>query len=105
MLPDKNKMNEWDALEAFLNNSKHYWHPNYKKCYKHENLSDEPDQFMKTIGQENCSQREFSDMVEDGYADFWEKRGRGKDAFDPYVAKYVSDFFEIYEGGKIETSL
>ena len=29
------KMDEWDALEAFLNDSKHYWRRDYFEQYKH----------------------------------------------------------------------
>ena len=30
-------MDEWDALEAFLTKTKHYWHPRkYKVSYKNE---------------------------------------------------------------------
>ena len=39
--------------------------------------------FYESFGQHNCSQQEFVDEVEAGYADFWEERGRGDDAFDP----------------------
>lgn len=97
-------MDEWDALEAFLKKTKHYWHPKYRASYKsHELPKWNPDAFMESIGQPNCSQQQLVDEVEAGYADFWEKRGRGDDAYDPQVKKYVKKFFDQYEAEPIET--
>jgi hypothetical protein len=91
-------MDEWDALEAFLTKTKHYWHPKYKVSYKNEELPKwNPDTFLESLGQHNCSQQEFVDEVEAGYAEFWEQRGRGDDAYDPAVKRYVKKFFEQYE--------
>lgn len=91
-------MDEWDALESFLIGTKHYWHPKYKASYKNSELPKwNPDAFMESIGQHNCSQQEFVDEIEEGYAHFWEERGRGDDACDPRIKSYVKKFYEQYE--------
>ena len=97
-------MDEWDALEAFLKKTKHYWHPKYKASYKNHELPKwNPDAFMESIGQPNCSQQQLVDEVEAGYADFWEQRGRGDDAYDLKIKSYVKKFFSQYEAEPGET--
>jgi len=97
-------MDEWQALEAFLKKTKHYWHPKYRSSYKNQELPKwNPDAFMQSIGQHSCSQQQFSDEIEDGYADFWEERGRGDDAFYPNVDGYVEKFYQQFEAEPGET--
>ena len=84
------------TIGEIVGSSKHYLKHGYKITYCDQDL-EHHDPFLNTLGLGHYTVGEIVHSFEKAYAEFWEQRGKGADAYDPSDAKYVAKFFAEYE--------